>query len=85
MKNNLAAWMDRAGFSSSSSLAREVGVSRQRVSRVVRCEAQFSVATVASVAKVIADRVDGASVGDVLTGLVCPEADDWCPPLGGEE
>lgn len=36
------------------------------------------------VANYLADRIEGATVGDVLTGLVCPEADDWCPPVGGE-
>lgn len=83
MENNLAAWMDRAGLTARG-LAKETGIHHQQICRVSAQNGRFSSVTLAKVGKVIADRVEGATVGDVLTGLVCPEADEWCP-VGGEE
>ena len=78
MSTNLDDWLWRARMTRSS-LAVKVGVTPQNVGRVARGAGHFSAPVLAQVARVVSERVPGASVGDVLTGLICPEADDWCP------
>lgn len=80
----LDKWMYRARIRNLD-LSRKAGVDPSHIGNVRRTgKGGFRQSVLGKIAVVLADRIEGATVGDVLTGLVCPEADDWCPPVGGE-